>query len=81
MNEDDYVRGERMAWSLMLQQCLMHLGYKSEEGSMAGWILEREAAIRALRDVCERHGDNDWPEDLHLGDIIEKHLTRHLEST
>lgn len=81
MNEQDYERGSRMAWTLMLQQCLMHLGYKSEEGSKAAWILEREAAIRALRDVCLDHGDNNWPEELHLGDIIEKHLARHLEST
>jgi hypothetical protein len=79
MNEQDYERGSRMAWSLMLQQCLLHLGYKSEEGGKVAWIAEREAAIRALRDVCEHHGDNDWPEELHLADIIEKHLGRHLE--
>jgi hypothetical protein len=79
MNEGDYNRGSRMTWTLMLQQCLQNLGYKSDEASKASWILEREAAIQALRDVCEHHGDNEWPDDLHLADIIEKHLGRHLE--
>lgn len=79
MNEQDYERGSRMAWNLMLQQCLMHLGYKSEEGSRLAWIVERERAMHALREVCEHHGDNDWPEELNLADIIEKHLGRHLD--
>jgi hypothetical protein len=26
----------------------------------------------------DRHGDNDWPDDLHLADVIDKHLARHL---
>lgn len=63
----------------MLRECLRQLGYKSDEGSKVGWISEREAAIAMLRQVCERYGDNDWPDDLHLGDIIEKHLWRGLE--
>lgn len=79
MNEPDYERGSRMAWSLMLQQCLQHLGYKSDEGSRIAWIVEREELVRALREICERHGDNDWPDNLHLADVIEKHLGRHLD--
>ena len=39
---------------------------------------ERADAISALRRICERHGDNDWTDDLNLADIIEKHLGRHL---
>lgn len=39
-------------------------------------ISERQAAIQALRELCEDHGDNDWPDDLHLADIINKHLER-----
>ena len=42
------------------------------------WIIEREAAIRVLRCVCSEFGDNDWPDDLHLSDVIEKHLYRPL---
>jgi len=41
-------------------------------------VSERQDAVNILRQVCETHGDNDWPNDLHLGDAIEKHLWRHL---
>lgn len=54
-----------------------NLGY--ENVTEQAWIAEREAAIAALRRLCAAHGDNDWPESLHLADIIEKHLGRHLE--
>lgn len=40
---------------------------------------ERLGAIQALRKTCEYFGDNDWEPDLHLADIIEKHLCRYLE--
>jgi len=39
---------------------------------------ERREIISALRDACSEIGDNDWPDDLHIADIIEKHLARHL---
>lgn len=80
MNEDDYMRGSHAAWASMLGTCLMHLGYKSAETKAVAWVTEREAAIAALREVCELHGDNDWPEELHLADIIDKHLHRHLSA-
>lgn len=40
---------------------------------------ERLGAIQALRKTCEYFGDNNWEPNLHLADIIEKHLYRHLE--
>lgn len=83
MNEREegiYERGSRAAWLSMLQLCLKNLGYKSEEGAKVAWISEREQAISMLRQVCEEHGDNEWPNDLHLADIIEKHLWRNLDS-
>lgn len=76
--EELYERGSRGAWVMMLRECLRQLGYQSEEGSKVGWISEREAAISMLRQVCEQHGDNDWPDNLNLSDIIEKHLWRNL---
>jgi hypothetical protein len=79
MSEMDYERGSRAAWTLILQQALMHLDYEASKASGARWILEREAAIAALRDICQVHGDNDWPDNLHLADIIEKHLGRNLD--
>ncbi len=76
MNEQDWTSGNRAAWAHMLQTCLSQLG--GEDRNRDSWRLEREAAIAALRRICEEHGDNDWPEDLHLADIIEKHLADHL---
>lgn len=40
--------------------------------------IERKDLVAALREVCKAFGDNDWPDDLHLADVIEKHLAKHL---
>jgi len=80
IDENSYNQGSRMAWRSMLQQCCRELGYDDVEADKARWILEREEAISALRGVCSGHGDNDWEDNLHLGDIIEKHLHNNLES-
>jgi hypothetical protein len=42
-------------------------------------VAEREAAIASLRSVCHLHGDNNWDTDLHMADIINKHLANHLD--
>lgn len=34
---------------------------------------ERSRAVRALRKICEEIGDNDWPDEQDLGDVLEKH--------
>lgn len=83
-NEQDardemWERGNRAAWVGMLEHCVRHLGYDSTEASKIAWISERERAVGMLRQICEAHGDNDWPDDLHLADVIEKHLWRNLE--
>lgn len=41
--------------------------------------IERDDAIKTLRQLCAEFGDNDWDDSLHLSDIINKHLGRHLE--
>ena len=41
-------------------------------------MAERQAAVRELRILCGRVGDNDWPDELDLGDIIGKHLAKYL---
>jgi hypothetical protein len=76
MNERDYVRGNHQAWLSMLGECLRQLGHDAPDA--ARLVKERHEAIAALRSACEAHGDNDWPDDLALADIIEKHLARHL---
>jgi hypothetical protein len=34
------------------------------------------ATRKQLRIECAELGDNDWPDDLHLADVVEKHLAR-----
>ena len=77
--EQAWVRGNRAAWVTMLGECLRQLGYESSTTQQYAWIVEREQAIAALRSLCAEHGDNSWPNDLHLADIIEKHLGKHLD--
>jgi predicted secreted protein len=76
--ERAYVEGGRAAWRKMLGEALKALGRDSPEHTEKAWLLEREEAISMLRSVCGEHGDNDWDDNLHLADIIEKHLARHL---
>jgi len=74
--EDIYVRGSRAAWVRMLAECIRQLG--TDAPLTARWLLEREETIAQLRILCERVGDNDWSTGLHLADVVEKHLARHL---
>ncbi len=77
MNEQEeavYQLGSRAAWITMLRECLRHLGHEATAAAHAGWIIERAETIQALRQLCAEHGDNDWPDDLHLADVINKHL-------
>lgn len=78
-DELNYERGSRAAWLSMLGECLRQLGYEDIESQKAAWIKEREATVSALRSACERHGDNYWPNDLHLADVIEKHLMHNAQ--
>lgn len=78
MNEQDWVNGNRAAYASILRECLRQLGYDSPEATAAKWAAEREEIRALLRRVCEDYGDNDWPDDLHLADVIEKHLVRYL---
>jgi hypothetical protein len=73
-HEAIWTQGFRAAWTGMLERCVRELGYQSNEASKVAWISERERTIATLRMVCEQHGDNDWPDDLNLADVIEKHL-------
>lgn len=44
-------------------------------------VTQHAATVNALRDICREFGDNDWPDDLYLPDVIVKHLRNHLETT
>ena len=76
--ETAYCQGSHMAWVMMLQQCLKGLGHGDPAHDAAAWALEREEAMHQLRSLCAEVGDNDWEDGLHLADVIDKHLARHL---
>lgn len=78
MDERSYDLGRRTAWLRMLDLCLRQLGVDDPEAGRARWVAERQDAVATLRRICAEHGDNDWPDDLHLADVIEKHLWSHL---
>jgi hypothetical protein len=83
MTQDEEIRqkafdaGKRAANVHILRSLLKDLGYNRMD-VLAALVIEREEAIVALRAVCTDHGDIDWTPDLHLADIIEKHLHRPL---
>ncbi len=76
MSDTDYIRGQRQAWSTLLATAMRELGMTG--CTLESLVLEREATVAALRSVCEEYGDNDWEDELHLADVIEKHLARPL---
>lgn len=42
-------------------------------------LYERNEVIMVLRGLCERYGDNDWSDDLHIADILTHHLEDYLD--
>ena len=80
----DWLNGNRAAWRRILGTCIRELGYPppddgpSLETRHPAAISEREDVIVALRSLCERFGDNDWDEHLHLADVINKNLAPYL---
>lgn len=75
--ERAYESGGKAAWLAVLSEAGRHLGRSSPEWNEKRWVLEREAAIAELRDLCAEFGGNNWPDDLHLADII-KRIRAHL---
>lgn len=77
-----YVEGRRRTLLNQLSQAisdLLALGAAKQEDpeiQIATLILERQETIAKLRDLCNEYGSNEWPENLHLADIIEYHLVR-----
>jgi hypothetical protein len=75
--ERAYSEGRKAAYTQIMLECMRRVGGESVDA--VALLAERQGAIATLRDLCAEYGDNDWPDDLHLVDIIEKHLARHLE--
>lgn len=69
--------GAKEAYREVMMHCFRRLAGKGDD--LIDFADQRCRAVSMLRQVCEAHGDNDWPDDLDLSDVIEKHLWRHLE--
>ncbi len=78
MSDQDWTLGNRAAYARMLVLIAGELGADTSEGKLASLLAERERTVTKLREVCAEHGDNDWPDNLYLPDVIEKHLARYL---
>lgn len=82
--DHDYLAGRRAANIRMLQHflselCVFDADREDPLFKIAALESERLQAIQKLRGICEEHGDNDWEDDLHLADIIGKHLGDRLD--
>lgn len=78
MTEEAYEEGKIIALMNIIEHCkkeLIALGYEVPTDIRG---TERADVIKTLRVLCSQHGDNEWPDGLHVSDIIEKHLIAHL---
>ena len=73
-----YEAGKRSSSLNLLRHCLKELGYDADNIKALNLIEEREEVIQLLRTVCPEFGDNNWPDNLHLVDIINKHLFNYI---
>lgn len=46
--------------------------------NITSWTQERIEVVQILRELCKEFGDNDWQDNDHLRDVIEKHLAKYL---
>lgn len=78
--EAAYVLGQKAVWISILRQACRELGVDDPEAAKARWVVERAETVQMLRKYCEEHGDNQWPDNLHLADVVEKRLMRPILS-
>ncbi len=80
-----------MAWRQIISHALRELRFLTRElgrdptgacyaEDVAALVLQIEDTRRALREVCERHGDDSWSDGLHLADVVDKYLGRVLDA-
>ena len=72
-----FEEGRKAAWRHLLDLSLRNPG-EDPAAERSRWVSERADTVAMLRQVCEELGDNDRDDDLHLADVIEKHLWVHL---
>lgn len=70
MSEKDYMQGKERALLGILQHVHEKLGQEDTAAAQSKWIVERAETVLALRSIFDALGDNDWPDDLYLPDIV-----------
>lgn len=81
MNEKEeraYEAGRKQAGVSLLAYAMQQAGLRADEFKNARAVIQLEEARIQLRHLCEEFGDNSFPDDLHLGDAIEKYLGKYL---
>lgn len=73
--EKAYILGQKQVYGKLFGIAARELNYDKEKINFN----ERIDTIAKLRSECESFGDNDWPDDLYLPDIIEKHLCDYFD--
>ena len=81
MNEQDWTAGNRAAYASMLQECIRHLGVDDPAAAHAAWLVEKQELSAIIRRLCEEYGDADYPDNLHLGDVLTKYLEPYIDHT
>ena len=76
--EQKWIDGNKAGYRDLLGHCVRAL--HDEDTSKEALILQLEDIKSSLRSLCEEFGDNDWDDDLHLADVINKHLGNHLHT-
>lgn len=75
------IKGKIKAFKIMIFDCQRALsGLGAKLKTRHEFDSERSEVIDRLRDHCANHGDNDWADDLHIADIIDKHLMNYIEA-
>ena len=72
--ETYYMMGQRQALVSQMRWIIREIGCP-EDFTAEARIIEREEALIALRQKCQDSGKpSNFPDDLHLADIIQKYL-------
>lgn len=78
MPEHDYQLGYQAAMRRIAGETMRSLNPEPGRRDITALLVERSATVEKLRELCADHGDNDWPEDLYIPDILDKHLAQYL---
>lgn len=78
--EENYENGKRAVYLEVIRHCYREM-MQGEEILPESYVIERTEAVQTLRHLCEEFGNNNWPDNLNLSDVIEKHLGRHLHQS